>query len=97
MIGEGGYTIPWLHLTQLNVPTNYDIAGLSLGDVKQTMSNSTDKATSPVNNTLSAAGHAVGSAVGSVPSFVTHVIGSTGTDVTSVGLQPLRTQAPHAE
>jgi hypothetical protein len=33
-IGEGWYTVPWLRLTQLNVPTNYDSAGLSLGDFK---------------------------------------------------------------
>ncbi len=60
------------------------------------MSNSADKATGgPVNNALSAAGYAVGSVTGSVPSVATRVIESTGTDVTSmadnittVGLQP---------
>ncbi|KDQ57731.1 hypothetical protein JAAARDRAFT_69819 [Jaapia argillacea MUCL 33604] len=26
-VGEGGYQIPWLHLTQLNVPTTYSIDG----------------------------------------------------------------------
>jgi hypothetical protein len=78
---------------------------MSLGDVKQAMSNSTNKATGPVNNALSAASHAVGIAAGSVPSVTTRVIGSTGTDVTSsmadsipiVGLQPLGTQAPRAD
>jgi hypothetical protein len=76
---------------------------MSLEDVKLAMSNSTDKATGPVNNALSAAGHAVGSAAGSVPSVATRVIGSTGTDVTSmadsipiVGLQPSGTQTPRA-
>jgi hypothetical protein len=82
----------------------YDLAGMSLGDVKQAMSNSTVKAIGPVNNALSAASHAVGSAAGSVPSVATRVIESTGTDVTSmadsitiVGLQPLRTQTPRAD
>jgi hypothetical protein len=91
-----------LHLKQFDVPTKYDLAGISLGDVKQAMSNSADKATGPVNGALSAAGH--GSAAGSVPSVATRVIGSTGTDVTSmadnitiVGLQPLQTQTPHAD
>jgi hypothetical protein len=32
-ISDGGYTIPWLHLKQLNVPTTYDLAGLSLDDI----------------------------------------------------------------
>ena len=31
-IGDG-YKVPWLHLTQLNVPTNDDLAGLSPGDL----------------------------------------------------------------
>lgn len=78
---------------------------MSLGDVKQAMSNPTNKATGPVNNALSAVSHAVGSAAGSVPSVATRVgFGSTGTDVTSmadsipiVGLQPLGTQAPRAD
>ena len=68
------------------------------------MSNSTNKATGLVDNALSAASHAVGSAAGSVPSVETRVIGTTGTDVTStansipiVGLQPLGTQAPRAD
>ena len=45
-IGDGGYTIPWLHLTQLNVPTEYDLAGLSLDDLHRTLQvmNSTAKA-----------------------------------------------------
>jgi hypothetical protein len=67
------------------------------------MSNSTDTATGPVNNALSAASHAVGSAAGSVASVATRVIGSTGTDATStadsiaiVGLQQLQTQTPRA-
>jgi hypothetical protein len=34
-ISDGGYTIPWLHLEQLNVPTKYDLAGLSLDDIHQ--------------------------------------------------------------
>ena len=68
------------------------------------MSNSTDNAKGPVNNALSAANDAVGSAAGSVPSFATRDIGSTGTDVASMadnitiaGLQPLRTQTPRNE
>jgi len=72
-----------------------------LGDVKQAMSNATDKVTGPINNALSAASHAV---AGSVPSVATRVIGSTGTDVTSmadsitiVGLQALRTETPRAD
>ncbi|KAH9038716.1 hypothetical protein EDB85DRAFT_2072661 [Lactarius pseudohatsudake] len=40
-IGDGGYTIPWLHLTQLNVPTHYDISGISLGDIEQASKNTT--------------------------------------------------------
>jgi hypothetical protein len=57
---------------------------MSLEDVKQAMSNSTDKATGPINNALSAASQAVGSAAGSVPSGATRVIWSTGTDATSI-------------
>ncbi|KAH9083581.1 hypothetical protein EDB83DRAFT_2511885 [Lactarius deliciosus] len=40
-IGDGGYTVPWLHLTQLNVPTHYDILGISLGDFEQALKNTT--------------------------------------------------------
>jgi hypothetical protein len=97
-IGDGGYMIPWLHLTQFNVPTNYDLAGLSLGNFKQAMANtnSTDKVTGPVSSALSAASHVVGSAASFVPSIATRVIGSIGTEVvatvadgiTSVSLQP---------
>lgn len=42
-IGDGGYTIPWLPLTQLNVPTKYDLAGLSLSDIHQARTNPTTK------------------------------------------------------
>jgi hypothetical protein len=42
-IGDGGYTIPWLPLTQLNVPTYYDLAGLSLGDIHQELTTPTTK------------------------------------------------------
>jgi hypothetical protein len=54
-IGDGGYTIPWLHLTQLNVPTEYDLAGLSLDDLHQTLQvmNSTAKAPREWSATLS--------------------------------------------
>jgi len=85
-IGDDGYTIPWLHLTQLNVPTKYDLAGLSLDDFKQAMANtnSTDKATGPVSGALSAVSHVVGSAASSVPSVATRVIGSIGTEVATV-------------
>jgi len=34
-ISDGGYTIPWLLLEQLNVPTKYDLAGLSLDGIHQ--------------------------------------------------------------
>lgn len=84
-IGDGGYTVPWLHLTQLNVPTDYDLAGLSLGDFKQTMTNSADETPGVVSNVLSAASHVhVGSGAGSVPSVATRIIGSTGVEVTSI-------------
>jgi len=105
-IGDGGYTIPWLHLTQRDVPTKYDLAGLSLGDFKQAMLNinSTDKAPGAVNDALSAVSHVVGSAASSVPSVATRFIESSGTEVTnlansitSVGSQPLRTQNPRAD
>jgi hypothetical protein len=29
-IGDGGYEIPWMHLTQLNTPTAYSLAGLPI-------------------------------------------------------------------
>ncbi|KAI9442265.1 hypothetical protein H4582DRAFT_1809416 [Lactarius indigo] len=45
-IGDGGYTIPWLHLTQLNVPTHYDTLGISLGDIEQALKNTTANTTS---------------------------------------------------
>lgn len=45
--------------------------------------NLTDEATGLVNDTLSAAGHAIGSAASSVPSIAAHIVGSTGADVTS--------------
>jgi len=106
-IGDGGYTIPWFHLTQLNVPTKYDLAGISPGDVKQAMSNTNlaDKATGPVNNALSDASSVVGiAAAGSVPSVAMRVIGSTSMDVTNmanrisiVGLEPSRTQTTRAD
>jgi hypothetical protein len=34
-VSDGGYTVPWLHLEQLNVLTTYDLAGLSLDDIHQ--------------------------------------------------------------
>ena len=43
-IGDGGYTIPWLPLTQLNVPTKYDLAGLSLSDIHRALTTPTPKA-----------------------------------------------------
>jgi hypothetical protein len=69
--------IPWLYLIQLNIPTKYDLSGISVGDIKQAMSNLADKATVFINNALSAAGHAVENAVGSVLSIAMHVIGLT--------------------
>lgn len=78
-IGDGGYTVPWLHLRQLNVPTNYDLAGLSPGDFKQAMTNSADEASGAVSNALSAA-----SLVGSGGMEVTSMADS----VSSVSLQP---------
>ncbi|KAJ4494066.1 hypothetical protein C8J55DRAFT_533507 [Lentinula edodes] len=35
-VGVGGYTLPWLKINQLNVPTTYtlDVAGLTLGQLK---------------------------------------------------------------
>lgn len=57
--------------------------------------NLTNEATGLVNNPLPTAGHAIGSAASSVASIATHIIGSTGADVTSTansitiaGLQP---------
>ena len=45
----------WFYLTQVNLPTNYDVAGLSLGDFKQAMTNLMDEALEAVSNALSAA------------------------------------------
>ena len=33
-IGKGGYRVPWLKLTQTNVPTSYHIVLLSLGELQ---------------------------------------------------------------
>ncbi|KAH8992759.1 hypothetical protein EDB86DRAFT_3078965 [Lactarius hatsudake] len=52
-IGDGGYTIPWLHLTQLNVPTHYDILGISLGDFEQALKNTTANTPSSGSHVLS--------------------------------------------
>jgi hypothetical protein len=60
-IGDGGYTIPWLHLTQLNVATKYDLSGLSLNDLHQALANST-----VVSNTQYTTTTASGIAKGSV-------------------------------
>ncbi|KAI0298570.1 hypothetical protein BC826DRAFT_1096594 [Russula brevipes] len=55
-IGDGGYTIPWLHLEQSGVPTNYDIGGLTLSELHNTLVNSTAKVTTVATNE-SAANH----------------------------------------
>ena len=81
-IGDGGYTIPWLHLTQLNVPTNYDLAGLSLSGFKQATTIS-DKAPEAVSNALSAAS-LVESGADSVPSVPARIIRSTGMEGTNM-------------
>ncbi|KAH9961311.1 hypothetical protein BC827DRAFT_1260505 [Russula dissimulans] len=99
MIGDRGYTIPWLHLTQLNVPTKYDLAGLSLGDFHQALNEPTVDGSSTVSNAQPPKSH-VGSGVSSFLSVATG-IGSAGVEATSAvrsdvggNLQPQQTPNP---
>ena len=65
----------------MNVPTKYELAGISLGDIKLAMSNSTDRTTGgPVK-------------IGSTGTDVTAT--SMADSITIVDLQPLRTQSPN--
>jgi hypothetical protein len=98
-IGDRGYTIPWLHLTQLNVPTKYDLAGLSLGDFHQALNEPTVDGSSTVSNAQPPKSH-VGSGVSSFLSVATG-IGSAGVEATSAvrsdvggNLQPQQTPNP---
>ncbi|KAI9445657.1 hypothetical protein F5148DRAFT_769468 [Russula earlei] len=49
MIGDDGYTIPWLRLTQPNVLTTYDLAGLSPDDLKRAFTNLMGKSPAAVD------------------------------------------------
>jgi hypothetical protein len=76
-IGDGGYTIPWLHLEQSGVPTSYDIGGLSLSELHNALVNSTTKTTTAATNE-SAANH-VQNGTSSLGSVTTSGAGSTRT------------------
>ncbi|KAI0305626.1 hypothetical protein B0F90DRAFT_1815219 [Multifurca ochricompacta] len=103
-IGDGGYTIPWLHLTQLNVPTHYDLFGLSLVEFQQTLRNTTAEAPSSIKHNASStqpSSSQLANSVNSVANVGTSDVGSVGVQVTSVGdsamsgiLKPRQTQAP---
>jgi len=86
-IGDGGYTIPWLHLTQLNVPTTYDLAGLSLGDFHQALKESTVNGSSRVSSAHTSESHG-GSSVSSALSVATGGIELAGVETTSPSPSP---------
>ncbi|KAJ3935156.1 MAG: hypothetical protein NXY57DRAFT_958402 [Lentinula lateritia] len=70
-VGVGGYTLPWLKINQLDVPTTYtlDIAGLTLGQLKSQAEQNASSISS--------------SAVGSIPtSASTSQNGSTSVSAT---------------
>ncbi|EGO25193.1 hypothetical protein SERLADRAFT_448192 [Serpula lacrymans var. lacrymans S7.9] len=71
-MGQGGYEIPWLHLTQLNVPTTYQLEGITLPGLQVAASSA---AASPSGSIPSSSGSSSASASGSSSSSVAH--GST--------------------
>lgn len=88
IIGDGGYTIPWLHLTQLNVPTNYDISGLSLSDFEQALRNTTANAPSSGSHIPSSSNIVASAVTNSVqPSSVLPFDNTAGNAISGV-LQP---------
>ncbi|KAI0049858.1 hypothetical protein FA95DRAFT_1604022 [Auriscalpium vulgare] len=89
---EGGYTIPWLHLKQLNVPTNYDILGLGLGGLDglkaaaQSLSLSeAGKLTSAVGSVASGAASAITSVASQIVTDVDHATSAVGQATSAVG------------
>ncbi|KAI0268735.1 hypothetical protein BC834DRAFT_651204 [Gloeopeniophorella convolvens] len=77
---EGGYTIPWLHLTQLGVPTHYDLFGLTPDEFSQHAKNVTSAAGGVVGGVASV----VGSVVGGAGSVVSSVVGGAESAVGGV-------------
>ena len=53
-VGEGGYEIPFLKLSQRNVPTNYDLGPLSLSDLTNVLKSLSTNNSQSVNNSQSA-------------------------------------------
>ncbi|CAL1708136.1 unnamed protein product [Somion occarium] len=86
-IGEGGYTIPWLQLMQMGVPTTYnlDILGISVGipqfkSMASSMSaSSVAKTATTASGTSSASGFASGPESSALVSVaVTSIVSSLG-------------------
>ncbi|TFY72142.1 hypothetical protein EVG20_g865 [Dentipellis fragilis] len=91
-MGDGGYEIPWLHITQLHVPTTYSLT-LGLDAMKAALQSKTASQTnsSLPSSTLSS---------GSVASSRSPSAGPTSPDPASSATQPSGdqgTSAPHNE
>ncbi|KAI0063538.1 hypothetical protein BV25DRAFT_1915044 [Artomyces pyxidatus] len=84
VVGDGGYTIPWLHLSQSHVPTKYGLS-LSISEMKSAaQSMSAGPKTSAVKSIASEAASVVTSVVGHAESVVTSAVGHAESAVSSI-------------